>query len=178
MGCPEPSLQKLELIIFNTAKYLLLRIWDPVLNMLDYLRDVCFYSMFSSSWSILTSASKFFFFVSNSLVGDSLSILRAELKSQRKHVKSLKKKSLWSKILEEVWGSKAFRCLVLQGQWTEICSYSGGSYIYEPSLIIVFSDPTTMMQWCTPNVGWTMHIPHLSSDSHTINPFFFYWNYS
>ncbi|KAJ6348881.1 hypothetical protein OIU77_006462 [Salix suchowensis] len=34
--------------------------------------------------------------------GDSLSILKAELKSQRKHVKSLKKKSLWSKILEEV----------------------------------------------------------------------------
>ncbi|KAK9270733.1 hypothetical protein L1049_026316 [Liquidambar formosana] len=34
--------------------------------------------------------------------GDSLAILRAELKSQRKHVRSLKKKSLWSKILEEV----------------------------------------------------------------------------
>ncbi|KAK6938490.1 protein of unknown function DUF3475 [Dillenia turbinata] len=34
--------------------------------------------------------------------GDSLAILRAELKSQRKHVKNLKKKSLWSKILEEV----------------------------------------------------------------------------
>ncbi|CAN1731218.1 Protein PSK SIMULATOR 1 [Linum perenne] len=34
--------------------------------------------------------------------GDSLTILRAELKSQRKNVKSLKKKSLWSKILEEV----------------------------------------------------------------------------
>ncbi|KAJ9167129.1 hypothetical protein P3X46_021801 [Hevea brasiliensis] len=34
--------------------------------------------------------------------GDSLAILRAELKSQRKHVKGLKKKSLWSKILEEV----------------------------------------------------------------------------
>eukprot|EP00262_Sarcandra_glabra_P011508 TRINITY_DN2774_c0_g1_i1.p1 TRINITY_DN2774_c0_g1~~TRINITY_DN2774_c0_g1_i1.p1 ORF type:complete len:515 (-),score=85.90 TRINITY_DN2774_c0_g1_i1:335-1717(-) len=34
--------------------------------------------------------------------GDSLAILRAELKSQRKHVKTLKKKSLWSKILEEV----------------------------------------------------------------------------
>ncbi|KAK6132414.1 hypothetical protein DH2020_033853 [Rehmannia glutinosa] len=34
--------------------------------------------------------------------GDSLAILRAELKSQKKHVKSLKKKSLWSKILEEV----------------------------------------------------------------------------
>ncbi|KAE8100297.1 hypothetical protein FH972_018208 [Carpinus fangiana] len=34
--------------------------------------------------------------------GDSLAILRGELKSQRKHVKSLKKKSLWSKILEEV----------------------------------------------------------------------------
>ncbi|XP_021688615.1 protein PSK SIMULATOR 1 isoform X2 [Hevea brasiliensis] len=33
---------------------------------------------------------------------DSLAILRAELKTQRKHVKSLKKKSLWSKILEEV----------------------------------------------------------------------------
>ncbi|EXB57381.1 hypothetical protein L484_016434 [Morus notabilis] len=34
--------------------------------------------------------------------GDSLAILRTELKSQRKHVRSLKKKSLWSKILEEV----------------------------------------------------------------------------
>lgn len=34
--------------------------------------------------------------------GDSLAILRAELKSQRKHVRSLKKKSLWSWILEEV----------------------------------------------------------------------------
>ncbi|KAK4375255.1 hypothetical protein RND71_005932 [Anisodus tanguticus] len=34
--------------------------------------------------------------------GDSLAILRAELKSQKKHVKSLEKKSLWSKILEEV----------------------------------------------------------------------------
>ncbi|KAA8546336.1 hypothetical protein F0562_002925 [Nyssa sinensis] len=34
--------------------------------------------------------------------GDSLAILRAELKSQRKHVKNLKKKSLWSKIFEEV----------------------------------------------------------------------------
>ncbi|GAB4844835.1 DNAJ domain protein [Ancistrocladus abbreviatus] len=34
--------------------------------------------------------------------GDSLAILRAELKSQRKHVRSLKKKSLWSQILEEV----------------------------------------------------------------------------
>ncbi|KAE9610202.1 hypothetical protein Lal_00006515 [Lupinus albus] len=34
--------------------------------------------------------------------GDSLSILRAELKSQRKQVKHLKKKSLWSRSLEEV----------------------------------------------------------------------------
>ncbi|OWM67484.1 uncharacterized protein LOC116205309 [Punica granatum] len=34
--------------------------------------------------------------------GESLSILKAELKSQRKHVKRLKKKSLWSQILEEV----------------------------------------------------------------------------
>ncbi|KAL3830263.1 hypothetical protein ACJIZ3_019065 [Penstemon smallii] len=34
--------------------------------------------------------------------GDSLAILRAELKSQKKHVKHLKKKSLWSRILEEV----------------------------------------------------------------------------
>ncbi|KAL3513566.1 hypothetical protein ACH5RR_026283 [Cinchona calisaya] len=34
--------------------------------------------------------------------GDSLTILRAELKNQKKHVRSLKKKSLWSKILEEV----------------------------------------------------------------------------
>ncbi|XP_010530144.1 PREDICTED: uncharacterized protein LOC104806780 isoform X2 [Tarenaya hassleriana] len=35
-------------------------------------------------------------------VGDGLAILRAELKSQGKHVRNLKKKSLWSKILEEV----------------------------------------------------------------------------
>ncbi|KAJ0973216.1 hypothetical protein J5N97_021175 [Dioscorea zingiberensis] len=34
--------------------------------------------------------------------GNSLQILKQELKSQRRHVKSLKKKSLWSKILEEV----------------------------------------------------------------------------
>ncbi|XP_027340349.1 uncharacterized protein LOC113853866 isoform X2 [Abrus precatorius] len=34
--------------------------------------------------------------------GDSLSILRAELKSQKKQVKHLKKKSLWSRSLEEV----------------------------------------------------------------------------
>ncbi|KAL1295349.1 hypothetical protein AAHE18_19G205700 [Arachis hypogaea] len=34
--------------------------------------------------------------------GDSLAILRAELKSQKKHVRNLKKKSLWSRILEEV----------------------------------------------------------------------------
>lgn len=34
--------------------------------------------------------------------GDSLAILRSELKSQKKHVNNLKKKSLWSKILEEV----------------------------------------------------------------------------
>ncbi|XP_042459102.1 protein PSK SIMULATOR 1-like [Zingiber officinale] len=34
--------------------------------------------------------------------GDNLQILKQELKSQRKHVKSLKKRSLWSKNLEEV----------------------------------------------------------------------------
>ncbi|XP_021301044.1 uncharacterized protein LOC110429358 isoform X2 [Herrania umbratica] len=34
--------------------------------------------------------------------GDSLAILRAELKSQRKQVRNLKKKSLWSRSLEEV----------------------------------------------------------------------------
>ncbi|XP_047053979.1 protein PSK SIMULATOR 1-like [Lolium rigidum] len=34
--------------------------------------------------------------------GDSLHILKQEVKSQQKHVKSLKKKSLWSKSLEEV----------------------------------------------------------------------------
>ncbi|KAL8159242.1 hypothetical protein V2J09_000779 [Rumex salicifolius] len=34
--------------------------------------------------------------------GEGLAILRPELKSQRKHVRSLKKKSLWSRILEEV----------------------------------------------------------------------------
>ncbi|KAA8531241.1 hypothetical protein F0562_005950 [Nyssa sinensis] len=36
------------------------------------------------------------------LVGDSLAILRAELKNQRKQVKNLKKRSLWSRSLEEV----------------------------------------------------------------------------
>ncbi|ESQ33356.1 hypothetical protein EUTSA_v10007023mg [Eutrema salsugineum] len=35
-------------------------------------------------------------------VGDTLAILRTELKSQKKHVRNLKKKSLWSRILEEV----------------------------------------------------------------------------
>ncbi|WOL03564.1 hypothetical protein Cni_G12284 [Canna indica] len=34
--------------------------------------------------------------------GDNLQILRQELKSQRKHVKSLKKRSIWSKNLDEV----------------------------------------------------------------------------
>jgi hypothetical protein len=34
--------------------------------------------------------------------GDGLAILRAELKSQKKHVKNLEKKSLWSRVLEEV----------------------------------------------------------------------------
>ncbi|KAJ0972055.1 hypothetical protein J5N97_020014 [Dioscorea zingiberensis] len=34
--------------------------------------------------------------------GDNLQLLRQELKNQKKHVKSLKKRSLWSKILEEV----------------------------------------------------------------------------
>lgn len=44
----------------------------------------------------------FVFHVLISYEGDSLALLRAELKSQRKHVRSLEKKSLWSKILEEV----------------------------------------------------------------------------
>lgn len=34
--------------------------------------------------------------------GDSLAILKAELKSQKKQVRHLKKKSLWSRSLEEV----------------------------------------------------------------------------
>lgn len=40
-----------------------------------------------------------FFFV---IVGESLKILHSELKQQRKLVRSLKKKSLWSRNLEEV----------------------------------------------------------------------------
>jgi hypothetical protein len=32
-------------------------------------------------------------------------ILKSEVKSQEKHIKTLKKRSLWSKILEEVLGS-------------------------------------------------------------------------
>lgn len=43
----------------------------------------------------------------NSFAGDSLDILKQEVKVQNKHVKSLKKKSLWSKNLEEV----GMRCL-------------------------------------------------------------------
>eukprot|EP00252_Welwitschia_mirabilis_P007888 TRINITY_DN19592_c0_g1_i2.p1 TRINITY_DN19592_c0_g1~~TRINITY_DN19592_c0_g1_i2.p1 ORF type:complete len:673 (-),score=140.39 TRINITY_DN19592_c0_g1_i2:28-2046(-) len=34
--------------------------------------------------------------------GESLALLRSEVKCQRKHVKNLKKKSLWSRVLEEV----------------------------------------------------------------------------
>ncbi|XP_052481591.1 protein PSK SIMULATOR 1-like isoform X2 [Gossypium raimondii] len=40
--------------------------------------------------------------ISTIIPGDNLAILRAELKSQNKYVKNLKKKSLWSRILEEV----------------------------------------------------------------------------
>jgi len=36
------------------------------------------------------------------LIGDSLAFLRAEIKSQRKQIKHLKKKSLWCRSLEEV----------------------------------------------------------------------------
>lgn len=35
-------------------------------------------------------------------VGDSIMLLRSEVKSQEKHVKALKKRCLWSKVLEEV----------------------------------------------------------------------------
>eukprot|EP00249_Psilotum_nudum_P022270 c28447_g5_i1 orf=168-2123(-) len=41
-------------------------------------------------------------FFGSSEKGERLAILRNELKSQRKHLKNLKKRSLWSKILEEV----------------------------------------------------------------------------
>jgi hypothetical protein len=34
--------------------------------------------------------------------GDSIILLRSEVKSQEKHVKALKKRCLWSKVLEEV----------------------------------------------------------------------------
>nr|XP_027093682.1 uncharacterized protein LOC113714081 [Coffea arabica] len=56
-------------------------------------------SIDSYAYSISFETTYCYLFV---FVGDSLAILRAELKSQRKHVRSLKKKSLWSKILEEV----------------------------------------------------------------------------
>ncbi|XP_002963258.2 uncharacterized protein LOC9655198 [Selaginella moellendorffii] len=39
---------------------------------------------------------------SNSQRGESIAMLKGDLKAQQKHVKSLKKRSLWSKILEEV----------------------------------------------------------------------------
>ncbi|KAG7037216.1 hypothetical protein SDJN02_00839, partial [Cucurbita argyrosperma subsp. argyrosperma] len=40
--------------------------------------------------------------------GDSISILKAELKNQKKHVRGLKKRSLWSRILEEVPSSVVY----------------------------------------------------------------------
>lgn len=52
----------------------------------------------------------FFCFVSVHLIGDTLGILRSELKSQRKLVKSLKKKSLWSKSMEEVIECVSLSC--------------------------------------------------------------------
>jgi hypothetical protein len=39
--------------------------------------------------------------------GDTVQIIRQELKSQRKHVNNLKKKSLWSKSLDDVSSSYA-----------------------------------------------------------------------
>jgi hypothetical protein len=35
-------------------------------------------------------------------IGDSIAFLKSEIKSQEKHVKTLKKRCLWSKVLEEV----------------------------------------------------------------------------
>lgn len=65
--------------------------------MLDFIEaSICEFFLL---WSCTFVDHLLFLFV---CVGDSLAILRAELKSQRKHVKNLKKKSLWSKILEEV----------------------------------------------------------------------------
>lgn len=49
-------------------------------------------------------------FVIVHLIGDTLGILRSELKSQRKLVKSLKKKSLWSKSMEEVIECVSLSC--------------------------------------------------------------------
>lgn len=56
-------------------------------------------------------------------IGDSIAFLKTEVKSQEKHVKTLKKRCLWSKVLEEVCyallphvGSKA-HCDLLHKWW-------------------------------------------------------------
>ncbi|XWS29958.1 hypothetical protein CRYUN_Cryun24cG0075800 [Craigia yunnanensis] len=61
--------------------------------------------------------------------GDSLAILRAELKSQRKQVRNLKKKSLWSRSLEEVMEKLVdiVHYLILQ------IHYAFGSDVYQIS---------------------------------------------
>uniref|UniRef100_A0A5B7BC23 DUF668 domain-containing protein n=1 Tax=Davidia involucrata TaxID=16924 RepID=A0A5B7BC23_DAVIN len=63
--------------------------------------------------------------------GDILAILRAELKSQKKRAKNLKKKSLWSRSLEEVMEKLVDIVLFLN---REIHNVFGSADDYEPSI--------------------------------------------
>lgn len=95
------------------------------------------------------------------LVGDSLAILRGELKSQKKHVKSLKKKSLWSKILEEVKS-------VLLYVWTELQQNFVFQVIDDSTFHLYVCDTITVVHSedvCTLCDGlWLFHF--FSSDNH------------
>ncbi|CAN8314217.1 unnamed protein product [Cochlearia groenlandica] len=66
----------------------------------------------------------------NSIVGDTVAILRTELKSQKKHVRNLKKKSLWSRIMEEVMEKLVD---VVHFLHLEIYEAFGGADPYKPA---------------------------------------------
>ncbi|KAM0062885.1 hypothetical protein Hdeb2414_s0003g00084751 [Helianthus debilis subsp. tardiflorus] len=61
-----------------------------------------------------------------------LAILRAELKSQKKHVRSLKKKSLWSKILEEAMAKLEISDWGVENVYTKNFYKTVGSKTYIP----------------------------------------------
>lgn len=72
-------------------------------------------------------------------VGDSFAILRAELKSQKKHVRSLQEKSLWSRILEEVINIIVLCTFLLHIERNG--SVSCFLNVYDRVLLVAFSSP-------------------------------------